>query len=204
MWFEKIIAKRCNGEAYLVRYADDFVCCFQYEKEAKAFYEQLVDRLSRFGLEVAEEKTRIMEFGRFAKRDRQRSGYGKPETFHFLGFTFYCGETRNGKFSVKLKSNSKKTTAKLKQLGAWLKKNRHLTLKEIIKRINLALTGHYRYYGVSDNIRSLQSFQHEVKRRLFYWLNRRSQKKSYTWERFSRMLQYIPLAQPQIYVELYV
>lgn len=204
MWFDRIVAKYCKGECYMVRYADDYVCCFQYETEARWFYQRLIQRLGKYGLEIAEEKTRIMEFGRFAKRDRSRKGLKKPETFQFLGFTFYCSESRNGKFSVKLKSSSKKTNAKLKQLGLWLKKNRHLPLKEIIKRVNLSLRGHYRYYGVSDNIRSLHKFEQTVKQRLFYWLNHRSQKKSYTWEKYCRMLHYIPLEKPQIYIKLYV
>lgn len=204
MWFARIIAKHSKGECYMVRYADDYVCCFQYETEARDFYQKLIERLGKYGLEIAEEKTRIVEFGRFAKRDRKNQGLTKPETFQFLGFTFYCSETKIGKFSVKLKSSSKKISAKLKQLGLWLKKNRHLPLKEIIKRINLSLIGHYHYYGVTDNIRSLHKFEQAIKQRLFYWLNRRSQKRSYTWDKYCRMLHYIPLEQPRIYVKLYV
>lgn len=204
MWFEIIMKRKSRGEAYLVRYADDYVCCFQYKEEAEDCYLQMKQRLERFGLEVAEEKTRILEFGRFAGRDRKKRGERKPETFDFLGFTFYCGKNRSGNFGVKVKSSRKKTSSKLKQLGMWLKKNRHIDIKEIIKRINMSLTGHYRYYGVTNNIRSLHKFRHQVIRRFYYWINRRSQKKSYTWSGFMMMLKYNPIVVPKIYINLSV
>jgi group II intron reverse transcriptase/maturase len=120
LWFEKVVRKRCSGDAYMVRYADDSVFCFQYEHEAKAFYEGLKQRLAKFNLEIAEDKTKIIEFGRFAESNRKRAGKGKPETFDFLGFTHYCSRSAKGYFRVKRRTSRKKYNASLKRVKAWL------------------------------------------------------------------------------------
>jgi len=205
MWFEKIVKKQCRGEAYLIRYADDFVCCFQYGNDAEHFHSALNTRMAKFGLELAQEKTRVLEFGRFANRDRKARGMSKPETFSFLGFTFYC--TTDGKkqfFRVKVKTDRKKLISKLKKLNIWLKEHRHLLLKDMIARINQGLRGHYQYYGVTDNTKSLERFKQLVTGLLFKWLNRRSQRRSYTWHTFnSRILATFPLLMPSVTVSLF-
>lgn len=104
LWFEKKVKKQNKGESFIVRYADDFVCCFQYKEEAKQFYYRLKERLSKFGLEIAENKSKIIEFGRFAEENCKRRGDGKPETFDFLGFTHYCSKSKQGWFRVKRKN----------------------------------------------------------------------------------------------------
>jgi len=135
LWFEKIVKKHCRGQAYLIRYADDFVCCFQYKVDAEKFYATLPKRMAKFNLELAEEKTRIIEFGRFAAKERKARGERKPEAFAFLGFTFYCSvDGRREFFRVKVKTNRKKMVSKLKKLNIWLKEHRHLKVEEIIKR----------------------------------------------------------------------
>jgi RNA-directed DNA polymerase len=205
LWFEKVVKKGCKGQTYLIRYADDFVCCFQYKEEAERFYKDLIARFEKFNLELALEKTKILEFGRFAKENREARGDGKPETFHFLGFTLYCSvDSRNGFFRVKVKSNWKKIVSKLKKLNEWLKEHRHFEVKNITKRINQSLTGHYHYYGVTDNAKSLERFRQMVISLLYKWLNRRSQKRSYTWDTFSKgLLVTFPIVQPKIYVSLF-
>jgi hypothetical protein len=205
LWFEKRVKPRLKGEAHIVRYADDFVVCFQYWDDAIRFYNALPRRFAKFGLELAEEKTRIMQFGRFAAQTRKRSGKGKPETITFLGFTFYCSRNRaNTQFVVKLASSRKKITDKLMKMNQWIKANRHLPVKELIARINRSLVGHYCYYGVTHNGENLKAFLHQTAKYLYKWLNRRSQKRSYNWETFRYgLLRTIPLAIPKIHVNLY-
>ena len=161
------------------------------------------ERLKKFGLEIEESKSRLLEFGRYAKERREKRGEGKPETFNFLGFTFYCGETQKGKYCVIPKTNSKKFRMKLKEMNEWLKIHRVMPIKELIPMLNKKLIGHYRYYGVTYNIRMLVKYHYYTVNMLFKWLNRRSQKKSYTWEQFLMMLTYYPIAQPKRYVNLY-
>ena len=205
LWFEKSVRKQCQGEAYLIRYADDFVCCFQQLDEAERFYTMLEERLAKFHLELAKEKTRILEFGRFAVKNRKARGQKKPETFSFLGFTFYCStDGRKGFFRVKVKTDRKKFISKLKKLNIWMKEHRHYRLLDIIKRLNQSLRGHYQYYGVTDNTGSICKFLHFVKKILFKWINRRSQKRSYNWDTFNTQIMVVfPLIQPKIKVSLF-
>ncbi|WHH56822.1 group II intron reverse transcriptase/maturase [Petroclostridium sp. X23] len=204
LWFTIKISKECRGDAYIIRYCDDFVCCFQYKEDAEKFYKELPKRFTKFGLELAEEKTRILEFGRFAEKDRAARSEGKPETFDFLGFTFYCSmDTKKRFFRVKVISCRKKTTAKLKKLNLWLKEHRDWSVKDIITRFNQSLLGHYHYYGVTDNFESIAKFRFMIVNLLFKWLNRRSERKSYTWDAFrDGLLKTFPIANPKIYVSL--
>jgi hypothetical protein len=126
LWFHLVVRKSCKGKAFMVRYADDFVCCFQYEEDARAFYQALIPRLGKFNLEVADEKTRIFAFGRKAEEAKRRQGGGKPDTFDFLGFTHYCSKGRKGQFRVKRKTSAKKFRASLLRCKLWLQKNRTL------------------------------------------------------------------------------
>ena len=201
LWFEKKIQRNFRGESYITVYADDFVCCFQYEDEAERFMNELLpERLKKFNLEVAKDKTRLISFGRFAK---ERSKDGRTDTFDFLGFTHYCGQSKNGKFRVKRKTSRNRFKAKLKEFKVWIKENRALKPKEIIKMINIKLRGYFQYYGVTDNSKSLYKFVYKVRKLLFKWLNRRSQKKSYTVEGFMQLLNQYPIIKPKIYVSLY-
>jgi len=201
LWFEKVVKNQVEGEAYLVRYADDFVCLFQFENEAKCFLNNLKVRLSNFGLETAEEKTKVLEFGRYAKERRARKGLGKPETFNFLGFTFCCGKAKfSDAFCLWMQTDRKKFNEKLKKLRIWLKDNRTTPMDELMDRVNKSLIGHYNYYGIPTNVRRLREFKHKVEAIIFQVLNKRSQRKSLTWDEFNkRVLERYPLARPRIY-----
>ena len=203
-WFKERVQPRLRGFSGLVVYADDFVACFQYKDDAELFYGALKTRMATFGLSLEEEKTRLIEFGRFADENSRRRGNGKPETFTFLGFTHYCSKDRSGRrFRVKRKTSKKKFKKKLKELHSEIRQMRNLPVAEIIAHLNRVLIGYYRYYGITDNIKSLRSFQHKVRYILFYWLNRRSQKRSYNWKGFDDLLKLLPLAQPKIFVNIY-
>ena len=202
-WYEERVKPLLRGYSGLVVYADDFVVCFQYKDDAEKFYEMLKRRMKHFGQSLEEEKSRLIEFGRFAEENRRRKGKGKPETFTFLGFTHYCSRSKNGKFRVKRKTSKKKFTKKCKEIHRKIKSMRIWELKDMIKRVNQILVGYFHYYGITDNSKSIARFRHEVEKSLFYWLNRRSQKRSYTWEDFRRMQQEYPLAPAKIYVSVY-
>ena len=204
-WFDVMIKRKYKGEAYLVRYCDDFVCCFQNEWEAEKFYNELIERFKKFGLELALEKTKILEFGRFAKENRERRGEGKPETFDFLGFTFYCSRNSNKQyFRCKVKTCKKKLRSKVKSMKQWIKYNRTMPVKDLIKKINQKLRGHYQYYGVTENTRSVKSYLNTTRYLLFKWLNRRSQKRSYNSDSFyNGLLRTFPLIEPKINVSLF-
>lgn len=201
-WFKEKVKPSLKGYADIIVYADDFVCCFQNKKEAEEFYERLKHRVMHFGLELEENKSRLIAFGRYA---RERSGKNgkKPETFTFLGFTHYCSKSRNGRFRVKRKTNKKKFAKKCREVHRAIAKMRTLRLSQIMKKLNQILVGYYHYYGITDNYKGINDFCERVRKSLFYWLNRRSQKKSYTWEAFQAMLKDYPLASPRIYVSIY-
>jgi len=189
---------------FLVVYADDFIAGFQYKADAEKYYATLKERREKFNLELEESKSRLIEFGRYAESNCKKRGERKPETFDFLGFTFYCGKSFKSKlFYVKLKTYSKKYWQKLKVIKVWLYKNNDLPVKELIKKLNVKLIGHYRYYGVSHNSIKIGSFMHYTQKYLYKALNRRSQMKSYTWDGFADMLKVYPLANPKIYVKLF-
>lgn len=201
LWFEKKIKPNFKGECYITIYADDFVCCFQYENEAELFMNKLLpERLRKFKLEIAEDKTRLIRFGRFAK---ENSKNGKVETFDFLGFTHYCGKGRNGNFRVKRKTSRKKFKAKVKEIRQWIKDNREIRATKMIELLNTKLKGYYQYYGITDNSYSLNRFKSCVNKLLWKWLNRRSQRRSYTTEEFAELLRQFPLLKPKIYVNIY-
>lgn len=201
-WFHEKIKPQMRGYSGLVVYADDFVVCFQYKEDAMLFYEHLIKRMEHFGLELEKEKSKLIEFGRFAQRDAHSRGT-KAATFIFLGFTHYCSTSKNGKFRVKRKTSRKKFSKKCKEIHVLLAEIRHRPVKEIINKLNQILTGYFHYYGITDNSKSIANFRNRVTKSLFYWLNRRSQKKSYTWEGFNEMLKVYPLVKSKIYVSVY-
>lgn len=214
-WFDDMRRRlgpeqRFRGVAGLVRYADDFVGTFQYEEDALKFYKELEVRFAEFGFTLAEEKTRVIEFGRFAQAnldERRRLGLTdktQPDTFDFLGFTFYCAKAREtGRFCVKVKSIGKRMQRKLNQIVAWIKKNRHSKLEVIWQHLNRVLKGYFNYYAVSGNSPSVSIFRYKIIRALFKWLNRRSQRKSYNWKGFNQMLESYPIADAHIRVDIY-
>lgn len=152
---------------------------------------------------MEQSKSRLIEFGRFAEANRKSRNKGKPETFDFLGFTHYCSKGRKGYFRVKRKTSKKKFRTKLKLFINWVKENRTLKKKDLIEKLNIKLVGYYRYYGVTDNFKAMDRFWRKIVRAVFIWLNRRSQRKSYTWKRFYDMLRYYPITRPKIYVNIY-
>lgn len=202
-WFKECIVPRLKGYGGLVVYADDFVVCFQYKEEAELFYELLKKRMQIFGLEMEESKTRLIEFGRNAEQNRKARGEGKPETFEFLGFTHYCSKSRGGWFRVKRKTSKKKFAKKCRELSQTMRAMRTWRLTDIFRKTNQILIGYYHYYGITDNGKSLQRMKRKVENLLFYWLNHRSQKRSYNWDGFLELLKAFPLAKPKIYVNIY-
>ena len=202
-WFHEVVKPSMRGYCGIVVYADDFVCCFQYRDDAERFYERLKHRMNHFGLSLEESKSRLIEFGRFAAQNRAQRGKSKPETFTFLGFTHYCSKSKAGKFRVKRKTSKKKFAKKCKEVHRLISEIRHWSLKLLTDKLNEILVGYYHYYGITDNYKMIDKFRYNVIRSLFYWLNRRSQKKSYSWDTFNEMLSVFPLARPKIYVSIY-
>jgi group II intron reverse transcriptase/maturase len=203
LWFERVIKRQSNGSAHIVRYCDDFVCCFQYEAEARNFYQMLIQRLRKFNLHIAPEKSKIIEFGLFACQAARKQGRGKPETFDFLGFTHYCGQSQNGKFRVKRKTSRKKYKAAIGRMKQWIRANRTTPINQLFEEIKPKLIGHYRYYGITDNGPLVSRYWYETMKLLFKWLNRRSQRNSYTWDRFLLLLKAKPLPKAKIYVSIF-
>lgn len=204
LWFEIEVKPKYYGFIEIINYADDMVVCFQYENIGKAVYKLMKNRLKVCGLEFAEEKTRLIEFGRFATDNRKKRGHGKPETFDFLGFTHYCSvSNKSGKFRVKRKTSKKKQKQKIKEFKMWIKENRNKPLAVIMGTVKRKLTGHYNYYGITDNLKSISNYAFEIRKLLMKWLNRRSQKKSYDSQGFSQMLEIYKIPVPKIKVNIY-
>ena len=201
-WFERDVRPRMQGEAYLIRYADDFIAAFELESDARRFQTVLPKRLARFSLQLAEEKTKLLRFGRFARRECQRHGEGAPGTFDFLGFTHYCGTSRAGRFKLKRKTAKKKFKAKVRALKDWF--HHHLTtpLSEMWATLNAKLRGHYQYYGINDNWPWLMKFRGMAKWLAYRWLNRRSQSKSMNWSEFHAYAARHELASPRRLTDL--
>jgi len=190
MWFEYEVKPHCYGQAYLCRYADDFICAFQYEWEAKRFYEMLGKRLALVNLQLAEDKTRIMYFSRFQNKDKTY--------FEFLGFEFRWGKSRFGKTILKKRTSRKKLRKSIVDFALWCKENRHKRISILFQEINSKLRGYYNYYGLCGNYDLLNTFYYFAKRNLFKWLNRRSQKKSYNWQGFNDLMKRFRLEKPRI------
>ena len=203
LWFQRVFSPSCTGHTHYIRYADDYVACFQNKEDAARFRHEMEQRLHRFGLELALEKTKILEFGPFAQQWAKRRGL-KAKTFDFLGFTHYCARSRDGRcFRMKRKTISKRFSVKLRVYKDWLRANRTLPTPEIMKTTAAKLRGHYGYYGVTDNGKSIRNFAHEVRKLLFKWLNRRGKRNCMSWKKFELLLQRYPLPQPRIMVTLW-
>jgi RNA-directed DNA polymerase len=190
IWFEEIVRTRCIGHAYLCRFADDFVCAFQNGNDAQRFYRALIQRLACFGLEVAEDKTQIIEFSHCKALAKTK--------FDFLGFEFqwYVGWKR--KPFLKRRTSRTKLRVSLANFKSWFKKYSGLPKEILFAKLNRKLLGYYNYYGVTGNSQSLSSFVYHVTKLLYKWLNRRSQRKSYNWIGFNELLNYFGIAKPRI------
>ncbi|MHB8620521.1 MAG: group II intron reverse transcriptase/maturase [Chloroflexota bacterium] len=187
-WVQQWRQRQAKGDVVVVRYADDFIVGFQYQSEAEQFLAALRARMKKFGLELHPEKTRLVEFGRYAARDRQQCGLGKPETFTFLGFTHLCGQTRNGKFTVKRQTIGQRLRAKLKEVKAELRVRLHDPVATVGAWLASVVNGHFRYYGVPWNWRALVRFRDSIERMWQRALRRRSQKARLNWTRMRRVL----------------
>ena len=199
LWVHQWRRRHAHGRVSIVRYADDFVMGFEKRSDAEQMLGHLRQRLAKFGLALHEDKTRLIEFGRFAAMARKRRGERRPRTFAFLGFTHYCGWTRDGRFIVKKKTQGQRLTRKLKALRQDAVRRMHAPLAEQHRWYASVLHGHYGYFGVPHNIRALNAFHQETRRIWFRSLRRRSQKaRRLTWDRFKALLERFPLPQPRI------
>ena len=204
LWFERRVERWCRGFAKMVRYADDFVICVQYREDAEKIHQLLQTRLEGFGLELAADKTRIIAFGR-DPYVRARGQGKRLQTFTFLGFTHYAGKSRRGNFLLGRKTEGKKLRAKLKELSLWLAGIRNAaSVREWWNVLKAKITGHMRYYGVSGNTRHLNAFYQLALRRVFFWINRRSQKRSLNWTQFRTYVERHPIGKPMIHHNFYV
>jgi group II intron reverse transcriptase/maturase len=193
MWFQKVVIPHCRGQAYLIRFADDFVCVFEIEEDARRFYEVLGKRLGKFGLELSAEKTQIIPFSAKAL-GREAS------SFDFLGFEFRWGKDRKGKPHVDKRTARKSLRKSQKRLPLWCKENRHRKIPELFKALNAKLRGYYNYFGVYGNLSSLNAFYLYAVRTLWKFLNRRSQRKSYNWVVFNQLMERFDIAKPRIVI----
>jgi group II intron reverse transcriptase/maturase len=197
LWVDHWRRKEATGDVIIVRYADDAVLGFQHRKEAERFLEQLRERLGKFGLELHPEKTRLIEFGRYAAERRKKRGKGKPETFNFLGFTHICGTSQKASlFQIRRETIGKRMAAKLKEIKAKLQQRMHESIKDTLKWLQSVVRGYFQYHAVPGNEHRLRAFRKDVLRLWLHRLRRRSQRSRWTWERFlERLAVQIPFAQ---------
>ena len=199
LWFERVVKPRLPGEAYLIRYIDDFVVCFQHQADAHRFAQVLVQRLAKFALALEPTKTRLVAFGRFAERIAKRRRL-RLETFTFLGFTLYCTRNRRGNFKVGWKTAKTRLQRSLATFQQLLQIIRHEPLKDQVVQINQALRGHYAYYGIAGNVGSLLRVYRHVERYWHNMLSSRSRKGHVRWEVFLAIKRAYPLQRPQLSV----
>jgi RNA-directed DNA polymerase len=190
LWFQHVVKRHCAGEALIARYADDFVCAFRYRDDAERFYRVLAKRLEKFKLQLAPEKTRVVRFSRFHS--------GLPRRFAFLGFELYWARDRRGELRVMKRTARTKLQRAKQRMKGWIRGNRHLPGREFLIGLNKRLVGHYNYFGLRSNEKSLNSFFHWTVRCAFKWLNRRGGKRrSFTWALFNGALKKLGIAMPR-------
>jgi group II intron reverse transcriptase/maturase len=196
-WFVREVQRRLKGRSFLIRFADDFVIGCEFEQDARRVMNVLPKRFGRFGLTIHSEKTVLTRFSKPNGRGNSAKGSG---TFDFLGFTHYWGKSRRGKWVIKRKTRKKSLRRFLKALWVWLRRNRHLSLKEQHKMLSIKLRGHYQYYGVIGNIRLLSKVVHQARRYWRYWLSRRSHKGYINWAKYvDSILNKFALPEPMVY-----
>lgn len=195
LWAHQWREKQAQGDVIIVRFCDDFVLGFQHRHEAERFLRDMKQRMSRFGLRLHSDKTRLVEFGRYAVSNREKRGLGKPSTFNFLGFNHQCGRTRKGWFTIRRKTIGKKMQQKIREVKAELRNRMHDPVPEQGAYLRSVVLGHTRYFGVPTNSRSINNFRREVCRLWFRTLRRRSHKHRLTWNRMERLIaKWIPSA----------
>lgn len=198
-WFENTVKKHCRGKVDTFRYCDDMVVCCQYQQDAEHVKKALAKRLARYKLKMNEDKTHYVGFSKILYRQGKSQG-----TFDFLGFKFYLGRSRNGVVIPKVRTSGSRIRSKLKKVNQWAKEIRNkYRLKQIWEMFCVKLQGHIRYYGVSFNDRGVNLFLDKAKILMFKWLNRRSQKRSFDWEKFNLFLLRNPLPKVKIYHKLF-
>jgi RNA-directed DNA polymerase len=197
-WFEEVVKPRLKGEAYEIRYCDDFILCFQLREDAEKVLGVLVKRFEKYGLTLHPEKTRLIEFGRYALTKSEKGGGPKPGTFDFLGFTHICKRSRGGKFTVHVRTMRKRLKRSLQRIALWCREHRHDPDEDQQRSLNRKLRGHYEYYGRSTNSPRLSEFYQEVRRIWHKWLNRRTRGKPLPWAEYVHLLHRHPLLRPRI------
>lgn len=200
LWFERMVKPRLRGEAYLVRYIDDFVVCFQYREDAIRFQNVLWRRLEKFSLALEPTKTKLVEFGRFAQRKASQRGGKRPDTLYFLGFTLYCTRNRRGNFKVGFRTEKSRLRRSMANLRDLMRRMRHLSVREQAVNLNRVLRGHYGYYGIAGNFRALQRVHRFVER---YWrkmLNSRNREGRVPWSVFHLIKKRFPLLRPKLHL----
>ncbi len=203
-WFEQEVKPRLRGKAHLIRFADDFVLLFTHESDARRVLEVLPKRFGKYGLTLHPEKTRLVPF--YRPSSRKHDGRGDPQgpgTFDLLGFTHYWGKTRRGGWAVKWKTMSKRLTRAVRSIAQWCRKYRHLSICVQHSKLSQKIRGHYAYYGVTGNARSLVNFLYSVQRVWRKWLNCRNSRREMVWERFNRLLARYPLPAVRIVHSVY-
>jgi group II intron reverse transcriptase/maturase len=201
-WFARTVTQYCRGYCALLRYADDALAVFEREDDAHRFMRVLPLRLGKFGLQLNPQKTRVLAFGKRPAWQALRTGQ-RLATLDFLGFTHYWGRSRTGKVRVKRKTSKKRLRRALGAINQWLRHERNARkLPDLWQAVSHKLRGHFNYFGVTDNSRALAQFQYGVRQLLFKWLNRRSQRRSFTWESFRRYTARHPLPRPRRLVQL--
>lgn len=197
VWFEKEVQPRLRGRAYLIRYLDDFVICFQYEADANKVSEVLPKRFGKYGLQLHPDKTRLIAFGRRALEAADKGGK-KPETFDFLGFTHICAWSRRGRFTIHVRTVGKRLRRSLLRISEWCRQHRHDPVDEQWEALNRKLLGHYQYYGRPTNHLGIWRFYRAVRRIWRKWLNRRTRGKTLPWPEYAKLLARHPLVLPRI------
>ena len=190
LWFEKVVKPASQAEAYLCRFADDFICAFRYKEDAVRFYNASGNRLSKFGLELAKEKTKIISFSRFRKHENT--------SFEFLGFEFRWVVTKNSKDNISRRTSRSKLRKSLKAFTQWCKENRDKRIKRIVEMLNAKLRGYFNYYGIIGNSKGINEFYAVAIKILYKWLNRRSQRRSFNWTEFNAKMKWYGLIKPKI------
>ncbi len=200
LWFDRVVKPLMQGEAYLVRYIDDFVLCFQYRKDALRVQSALHKRLNKFKLALEPKKTKLVEFGRFAQRHAGKRGRNRPETIYFLGFTFYCTRNSKGNFKVGMRTEKTRLRRSMSHLRELMRRMRHLPIREQVINLNQVLRGHYGYYGIAGNFRALQRVHRFAERYWHKMLSSRSRKAYIPWEVFHRIKARYPIQRPRLFI----
>ena len=201
-WFVEQVQPRMRGSAHLIRYADDFVIVFADESDARRVMKVLPKRFGKYGLALHPEKTRLIDYRRPSGFGKGGGG-GKPPTFDFLGFTHYWGRSRKGNPVVMRKTARGRFARSLKRVALWCKRNRHKPIADQQRYLSAVLLGHYSYYGLTGNGRTLYEFRYQLVRLWRYWLRRRSQRRGLTWTRFNRLLGRFRLPPPKVVHSIY-